>query len=124
MASATPLEPNRAGRAARPPPERNLLMTQYTVHLYREMRLSYAGIEAGTPEDAASIARDQPTDEADDIDDCDGETLAALVDVAGDEDYRQSVTVDFEGERQRKAAPALLAALEGALYALDENVDG
>ena len=62
-------------------------MTKYIVHLYREMRLSYADIEADTPEAAAAIARDRPTGDADDIEDCEGENLAALVDVAGDEDY-------------------------------------
>ena len=65
-------------------------MTKYIVHLYREMRLSYADIEADTPEAAAAIARDQPTGDADDIEDCEGENLAALVDMAGDEDYEQS----------------------------------
>ena len=62
-------------------------MTKYNVHIYREMRLTFDGIEADTPEAAAAIARDKPTGDADDIDDCDGENLAALVDVAGDEDY-------------------------------------
>ena len=71
-------------------------MTQYIVHIYREMRLTFAGIEADTPEAAAVLARAKPTGDADDIDDCEGENLAALVDLAGDEDYNQSVTVDFE----------------------------
>jgi hypothetical protein len=93
----------------------------YNVHIYREMRLVYGGIEAGTPEEAAAIARDKPTDEADDIDECEGETFAALVDVQGDEDYRQSRMVDFEEERLRKAAPKLLASLEAVLpYAENE----
>jgi hypothetical protein len=85
-------------------------MPNYIVHIYREMRLSYAGIEADTPQAAAEIAGSKPTGEADNIEDCDGENLSALVDLAGDEDYRHSVTIDFEPERHRKAVPALLAA--------------
>lgn len=92
-------------------------MTKYIVHLYREMRLTYADIEADTPQAAAAITRDKPTGDADDVNECDGETSAAHVDMAGDEDYSQSVTVDFEPEQQRKAAPKLLAALEAFLEA-------
>jgi hypothetical protein len=87
-------------------------MTNYIVHIYREMRLVFEGIEADTPEAAAAIARDKLTGDADDIESCDGETFAALVDVAGDKEYGQSRTIDFEPERQRKAAPKLLATLE------------
>ena len=86
-------------------------MTLYNVNLYREMRLRFERIEARTPEAAAAVARDKPTGDADDLDDCDGETFAALVDVIGDDEYRHSVTIDFEPERLRKAAPDLLAAL-------------
>jgi hypothetical protein len=82
----------------------------FHVHVYRAMKLLYGGIVAATPEEAAAIARDKPTDQADSIDDCDGETFAALVDVVGDEDYAQSRMIDFEEERLRKAAPALLTA--------------
>ena len=89
----------------------------YNVHIYREMRLVFGGIEADTPEAAASIARDKPTDEADSIDDCDGETLGALVDVQGDEDYEDSQFIDFEAEQQRKAAPRMLAALRAFIEA-------
>ena len=87
----------------------------FNVHIYREMKLLYGGIVADSHEQAAAIARDKPTDQADSIDDCDGETLAALVDVHGDEDYRQSRMIDFEPERQRKAAAKLLAALKDLL---------
>src|SRR5271165_2005856 len=86
-------------------------MTHYNVHIYREMRLMFEGIEADSPEAAASIARDKLTSDANLIDDCDGETFAALVDLAGDEDYRHSRGIDFEAERLRKTAPKLLAAL-------------
>jgi len=85
-------------------------MTTYNVHIYREMRLMFEGIEADSPEAAASIARDKPASDADSIDDCDGETFAALVDLVGDEDYRHSRGIDFEAERLRKTYPALLAA--------------
>jgi hypothetical protein len=88
-------------------------MTKFIVHLYREMKLSYAGIEADTPHAAAEMVSKKLT-AADNIEDCEGQNLAALVDVAGDEDYSQSVTIDFEPERIRKAAAKLLAALETA----------
>jgi hypothetical protein len=94
-------------------------MTEYIVHIYREMRLSYTGIEAETPEAAAAIAAGKPTGDADNVEDCDGQDLAALVDTAGDDDYSQSVTIDFEAERHRKAAPKLLAALLLAQTALN-----
>ena len=58
-------------------------MTLYNMHIYREMRLAFYRIEAATPDTAAVIARDTLTSHADDIDDCDGETFAALVDVVG-----------------------------------------
>jgi len=57
-------------------------MTLYHVHLYREMRLYFPGVEADTPEQAARIAADRPTFDAEHIEDCNGETLAALIDVA------------------------------------------
>ncbi len=91
------------------------MTNSYNVHIYREMRLTYRGIEADSHDAAASIARDKPTDEADSIDDCEGETLSALVDVQGDEDYEQSRFIDFEEERLRKAAPNLLSALRRLL---------
>ena len=89
-------------------------MTEYIVHLYREMRLTFTGIEADTPQAAAEIVHGKPTDEAGNVEDCDRTDLSALVDTAGDEDYSQSVTIDFEPERSHKAAAKLLAALEAA----------
>jgi hypothetical protein len=94
-------------------------MTLYNVHLYREMRLVFERIETDTPEAAADIARDKPTCDAADIDDCDGEASAALVDVVGDEEYLQTKMIDFEVERLRKAAPELLAALQETTPLLD-----
>jgi hypothetical protein len=96
-------------------------MTKFNVHLYREMRLAFVGIEADTPEAAAAIVRGKPTEDADNIEDCEGENLAALVDFVDDQDYLRSVMVDFEGERQRRAAPKLLASLSAILpYAESE----
>ena len=93
-------------------------MTIYNVHIYRELRLVYSGIEADTHEAAAAIARDRDTEEADSIDDCDGDTFAALVDVEGDEDYTESRDIAFEAERERKAVPKMRSALEAVVAAL------
>jgi hypothetical protein len=98
-------------------------MTLYHVHIYREMRLKFQRIEAENPEAAAAIARDKLTSDADDIDDCDGETFAALVDVVGDEHYEQSKTIDFEPELLRKAAAALLHVCERLARQLPELDD-
>jgi hypothetical protein len=93
----------------------------YNVHIYREMRLTYGSIKADSHEAAAAIARDKPTEEADSIDDCEGETLAALVDVHGDEEYEQSRLIDFESERLIIASPDVLAALESLADQADED---
>lgn len=91
-------------------------MKRYNVHIYREMRLVYLDIEAESPEEAAATCREFPGDEAcGPAVDCDGEAFAALVDVQGDLDYAQSLVVEFEGERCRKAVPALLEALNDLL---------
>jgi len=93
------------------------MKSTYHVHLYREMRLVYSGIEADHHAHAADIARNKPTDEADEIADCEGVSLGALVDVDGDEEYEQSEMIDFEEELLRKAAPAMLTALRTLLEA-------
>ena len=95
-------------------------MTLYDVHINREVRLVFESIEADSHEAAAAIACDKHPAAADDIDTCDGETFAAQVEVAGDED---SVTIDFEAGRLRKAAPKLLAALRDADEALLNIID-
>jgi hypothetical protein len=92
-------------------------MTTYNVHIYREMRLVFEGIEADSHEAAATIARGKPTGDADDIDDCDGDTFYACVDVQGDEDYEQSRWVLFEEDRLRTAAPRMLASLRAFIKA-------
>jgi hypothetical protein len=70
-------------------------MAKYNVHIYREMRLLFTGIEADSKAEAAQKASDLATREAIEIDDCEGLTLSALVDVVGDTEYEQSQFVDF-----------------------------
>lgn len=83
----------------------------YHVHIYREMRLYFPRISAPSAEEAAQLAESRPTDEAESVEDCDGETLAALVDVDGDAEYALSRIVDFEPTRLRHSASVLVAAL-------------
>jgi len=99
-------------------------MTLYNVHIYREMRAYFPSIEATTPEEAARRAAEKLTEDAEYTEDCEGENLAALVDVAGDDEFEHSISIDFEAERLRKAAPGLLAALKGCVFALERNQDG
>jgi hypothetical protein len=96
-------------------------MTTYNVHIYREMRLVFGSIEADSQEAAASIAAEKPTTDTDSIEDCDGQSLAALVDVVGDEEYEQSRVINFEPERQRRAAPKLLHWLRVIVDRLDDH---
>jgi hypothetical protein len=49
--------------------------------------------------------------------------LSALVDVPGDQDYRQSRNVYFEAERLRQAAPDMLQALHAASHYLADHMD-
>ena len=85
----------------------------YNVHLYREMRLYFQDIKADSPQQAAEACKDFPCDEAaGEAFDCDGETFAALVDAQGDFDHSESITIDFEAERSRKAGQAAVALLE------------
>jgi hypothetical protein len=86
-------------------------MTIYNVHIYREMRLYFPGIEAATDDEAARIAAAKLTADAEYTEDCDGDNLAALVDVVGDDEFEHSVTIDFEHEKIRKAALDLLEAI-------------
>jgi len=85
--------------------------TTYHVHVYREMRLYFPGIKAASAEAAARVAAQKPTDKAETIEECDGETIAALVDVEGDAEYAHSRIVDFEPARLRTAASGLFSAL-------------
>jgi hypothetical protein len=83
------------------------MKTLYHVHIYREMRLYFPGIEADSPEHAARIAREKPTHDAEYTEDCDGQNLSALVDVAGDSVFEHSVTIDFGSD------PALPVRFDG-----------
>jgi hypothetical protein len=99
----------------------NEQQTLYHVHIYRVMRLYFPGIEAESHEKAAQIASEKPTDEAQEIDDCEGESYSAMVDVAGDTEYAHSRFVDFEPERLRMASKGLLAALREVKMALEHH---
>jgi hypothetical protein len=85
-------------------------MNTYNVHLYRAMRLFFPGIEAPSAEIAALWVSEKPTEEAALIDDCDGETLAALVDVAGDETFEHSQMIHLD--LVREAMLDLIKALD------------
>jgi hypothetical protein len=95
-------------------------MTRFNVHIYREMRLTYGGIEAVSHEEAAQLARSRATEEADSLEDYDGETFAALVDVAGDDGFEQSRMIDFEPSKRHEAYPdaASVTKLQSALKAI------
>ena len=94
-------------------------MTRYNVHIYREMRLFFPGIEAGSVDEAVGLAAGKSSHDAELIDDCEGETLAALVDVVGNKTFEQSRMIDFEAELLRKAGPALLAVVTSVRTALE-----
>lgn len=96
-------------------------MTTFNVHIYREIRLVYEGIDADSHESAATIARDKPAGDADAIEDCDGDTFYACVDVQGDEEYEQSRWIDFEPERERQATMKLLAACQRAFHVFEND---
>ncbi len=73
-------------------------MTSYTVHLYREMRLVFPDIEAPTHEEAARIASLKPTNDAEQIEDCEGLALSALVErEGGDGPEERAVTLRADG---------------------------
>ena len=90
-------------------------MTRYNVHIYREMKLRFDGIEAESPEAAANIARDGLTEDADDIEPCDGETFAALVDVVGDEDFTRSRLIEFDQPEDVGVKPTVVVTVRGGL---------
>ena len=96
----------------------------YNVHIYREMRLRFDGIRASSPEAAAKAADSLPTSEAGDIEDCDGESLSALVDVEGDGDFVNSRSLDFESGRKLKARERLLDALLNIKRRAEKAGDG
>jgi hypothetical protein len=91
-------------------------MPTYNVHLYREMRLPFLGIEADTPEQAAKMVAEYPSEKAASYEDCEGENFSVLVDLVGDTDYSQSVTIDLNP--MKSAAQELYDALTAASHAL------
>ena len=93
-------------------------MTLYDVHLYREMRLLFEEIEAATPQEAAQIARNRSSQEADVIDECHGDDFRALVEFVEPSPYR-SVMIDFTPDPRRKAALQVLEALQEALNEIE-----
>lgn len=86
-------------------------MTTYTVHVYREMRLVYSGIAAASIEQAARIACQKPTNDAEEIECAEGWTFSALVDVDGDSEYEQSRCIDTDDGRLVALAPEMLRFL-------------
>jgi hypothetical protein len=98
-------------------------MPTFNVHIYREMRLTFSGIDAPDHSQAAEIARQQSTEDADSLDDCEGETMAALVDVAGDETHEQSQLVEFPNERRDRLDRAALIVLNLVRLGLAEIYD-
>src|SRR5580698_10266245 len=95
----------------------------YNVHLYREMRLFFPGIEAASPEAAARAASAKVTSEADAILDCDGTDLAALVDIVGVTDYSGSRVIDFESPYHLPILRAILEALQAARDHMADSLD-
>jgi hypothetical protein len=85
----------------------------YNIHVYREMRLYFQDIKADSPQQAAEFCKEFHCEmAAGEALDCDGQTFAALVDTQGDFDHSQSVTIEFEAERSRKAGLAAIALLD------------
>ena len=87
-------------------------MTTYTVHLYREMRLVFRDIEAGSPEEAADFAVKRG--ENPEIHDCEGRTFQAIADLILDDELEDETDVVFEDGRLLNAVPSLLEALTNA----------
>jgi hypothetical protein len=100
-------------------------MTLYNVHIFREMRLFYPGIDASSHEEAASIAADKLTEEAEYTEDCDGQNLAALVDLAGDAEFEQSRIIDFDREpsKSRRLTTFVQALQQISAYPASANSD-
>jgi len=96
----------------------------YNVHIYREMRLRFDGIHAPSHEAAARLADHMPTTSASLVDDCDGDSLSALVDVEGDEGFTNSRTIDFDSGRKLKVYERLLDALLNIKRRAEKAGDG
>lgn len=70
-------------------------MKTYHVSILREMRLRFPDIVAETPEQAAKLASEKLTTDAESIEDCDGVNTYAIVDLEGDEEFFETKTFDF-----------------------------
>lgn len=101
-------------------------MRKFRVHVYREMRLVFEGIEADTPQAAAHIAAEKHFDHCDDWSDCEGTNLAALVDednAANPDEAQDGIVVDFEDGRMLRSSYKLLAALNTLLPEIDAEIE-
>jgi hypothetical protein len=100
-------------------------MTTYNVHLYREMRLYFPSVEAESHEAAAEFARQQPTDRAQQIKDCDGNDHGALVDVDADADHILTKLIDFPmaGGSLYQAITTLISDANDLIAAIDGTTD-
>jgi hypothetical protein len=87
-------------------------MPTYNVHLYREMRLFFPGVEADTAEEAAKIVAEKASEEAASTEDCEGESVAALVDLVGDEDFSESVTINLGPVKSASSPEATLLTIK------------
>ncbi len=102
-------------------------MTSYNVHLYREMRLTFHGIVSDSPQEAAKLVRSFPTSDASEIEDCDGQDFGALVDLVGDDEFKQSVSIEFDEASERKLSPEWVDAVRELITAaqdLEAAIDG
>jgi hypothetical protein len=68
------------------------------------MHLTMDGVQANSPEEAASLATGLPIYSADEADDCKGMTLSAIVDVQGDREFSPSQVIDFVAALDRAVA--------------------
>jgi hypothetical protein len=103
------------------PPAAEQPKRKFNVHVYREMRLYFPDIQAATTEEAAGIAIDLPTEEASLIEDCEGRTFAALVDLVGDSDYRHSHTIDAEDGKLADKARQMFELLAKCVDLLEQH---
>jgi hypothetical protein len=94
---------------------------KFNVHVYREMRLYFPDIQAETTEAAAAIAIDLPTGEASLIDDCDGRTLGALIDLVGDSEYRHSRMIDTQESKLADKACQVVELLAKCAVLLEQH---
>lgn len=85
-------------------------MTIYNASITREIRLTFEGIEADSPEAALRIARDGTIDDADGVEDL-GEDLFARVETVGD--GAVAFIVHFAPECQRQAEAVAEAEARG-----------